>query len=75
MVCTKRLFRDCQRAFELLFGLRVIAESDIHRREAIQTIGYIWMIRTKRRFYNRQRMHSSIGYRSPAEAEMQLMAA
>ena len=26
-------------------------------------------------FYNRQRMHSSIGYRSPAEAEMQLMAA
>ena len=26
-------------------------------------------------FYNRQRMHSSIGYRSPAEAEMQLIAA
>jgi len=26
-------------------------------------------------FYNRQRMHSSIGYRSPAESEMQLIAA
>ena len=26
-------------------------------------------------FHDCQRMHSSIGYRSPAEAEMQLMAA